>query len=166
MPDGGKYKDISEEPLTEAERRQAHRILSDPLNFPSRFTIWLDNRYYQDAPPEVGVAPPPCEVAVNNSIPSITPPTGTPATTYTADPGTWTSGSTPTYTYQWQVRFSGIWYDAPGATAQEWTPNDNDADFPPDGITVFQQIRVGVIAHDDCGASLVAYSDLQGLGAD
>lgn len=39
----GRYKDWSDEPLTEQERRKVGRLLSDPLSLPDAFRGWLEN---------------------------------------------------------------------------------------------------------------------------
>jgi len=50
----GRYRDESDEPLTEDDRRNIRKMLSDPLSFPDEFTGWLRGRTritMEEAPP-------------------------------------------------------------------------------------------------------------------
>lgn len=71
--------------------------------------------------------------------------------TLTAGPGTWTSGTTPTYTYKWQRSADGLngWTDISGATNSTYLVATADA-------TNF--IRAVVTATNTAGSSSAAYS--------
>ena len=57
MANVGQYRDHSDEPLSEDERRTARRLLSDPTNFPPGFKEWIDNGVEStvQAPPVQGL---------------------------------------------------------------------------------------------------------------
>ncbi len=46
----GKYRDTSEDPLTEKERKNISRMTSDPREFHENMKFWLNNEYLQEFP--------------------------------------------------------------------------------------------------------------------
>lgn len=64
---------------------------------------------------------------VNTAVPALSG-TAKVGQTLTAAPGTWTSGSTPSYAYQWQESVDGsTWTNIDGATASTFTPTTAQA---------------------------------------
>lgn len=65
--------------------------------------------------------------------------------TLTANPGTWTSGTTPTYAYQWQESVNGsTWTNISGATTSTFTLTSSQA---------AEYVRVQVVATNTAGSS-------------
>jgi hypothetical protein len=50
-PGPAKYRDNSENPLSEDERRMIERFTSDPLSFSDQFIYWLNNQFIQNFEP-------------------------------------------------------------------------------------------------------------------
>lgn len=158
------YKDISEEPLTEAERRMAHRILSDPLGFPPRFTVWLDNRYLRDETADTGGGEAPCSNPVNTVLPDMFP-DGNPGEgeaafwhdTITTTTGTWTSADLPVFTYEWQDSNVEDPDDADWGVMNHTSNTDTDTveTYDQVGYVVKSFFRVKVTATNACGSTTV-----------